>query len=464
MTKKDSEITTSLLPRLDRLPWSSWHWKVWFILAGGMLLEGFVLSVGGSTLSTVEKLFSLTSEETVALTPIFLVGEMIGGIYLGSMADIRGRKQLFIITMAIIAGGSLLSAVSVDYPMLALSRAIAGFGIGGELGSAIAALEEFSPSKNRGFSVGTGNGVMFDFGTFIAGFVSFFAIAYLPVSFGWRIAFLTAFVLAGFIFVARLDLPESVRYLLRKGKIKEAESIVDGIEAEVKKTGKKLSDVTATVNIPTDVGKATASEGFSVIFKKYKKRIALSWILNFCETWPYYAAFSIIPLIFTTIYHIPSKDTGLILSVVLGAGVLGVLVWAYLLDVIGRRPVIMITYMVAGIVAIILGVVVRSIDFVVFIAILSLMYFFTYAAAALLYPQIGEMFPTRARGSGLGTAIGFGRLGGIIGPFVLLALLNYGLLYVFVVTGIVLIIGGIAEVVLGPELKRESLEKASNDT
>ena len=44
MDKNESEITTDLLPRLDRLPWSSWHWKVWFILAGGMLLEGFVLS------------------------------------------------------------------------------------------------------------------------------------------------------------------------------------------------------------------------------------------------------------------------------------------------------------------------------------------------------------------------------------------------------------------------------------
>ena len=224
MDKNDSEITTDLLPRLDRLPWSSWHWKVWFILAGGMLLEGFVLSIGGSTLSTVEKLFSLTKVEVIALTPIFLVGEMFGGIYLGAMADIRGRKELFIITMAIIAAGSLLSAISVNYIMLAASRAIAGFGIGGELGSAITALEEFSPSKNTGFSVGTGNGVMFDFGTFIAGFVSFFAIAYLPVSYGWRIAFLTAVVLAAFIFVARLDLPESIRYLLRKGKLMRLDS------------------------------------------------------------------------------------------------------------------------------------------------------------------------------------------------------------------------------------------------
>jgi len=463
MDKKESEITTDLLPRLDRIPWTSWHWKAWFILAGGMLLEGFVLSVGGSTLSTVEKLFSLSSTEAVALTPIFLVGEMLGGIILGSMADIHGRKPLFIITMAIIAGGSFLSAVSIDYIMLAASRVIAGFGIGGELGSAITALEEFSPSKNRGFAVGTGNGVMFDFGTFVAGFASFFAIAYLPVSYGWRIAFLTAVMLAIFIFVVRLDLPESIRYLLRKGKVDEAELIVAGIEARAEKKVGKLTAAKGSVNIQVDSGKVEASEGFIVIFRKYKKRIALSWILNFTETWPYYAAFSIIPIIFTSIYHIKSQYTGLILSVVLGAGVIGVLVWAYLLDIIGRRPVIMTTYIMAGIVAIILGTLVRSIDFLVFIAILSIMYFFTYAAAALLYPQIGEMFPTRARGSGVGTAIGFGRLGGIIGPFVLLALLPLGLFYVFVVTGIVLIIGGIAEVILGPELKRESLEKASRD-
>jgi putative MFS transporter len=458
--KKDNVIETDLLPRLDRLPWSRWHWKVWLILGGGMFLEGLVLSIGGSTLGTVDKLFKLSNTEAVALTPAFLVGEMIGGIVLGALADMHGRKLLFIVTMAIIAAGSLLSAISVDYLMMISSRIIAGFGIGGELGTAIAALEEFSPKRSRGLAVGTGNGVMFDFGTFIAGFISYFAIAYLPISYGWRIAFLTAVVLAALIFIARLDLPESIRYLLRKHKVAEANKIVTGIEEEIQKSGKKIPEETETVAIKTDIGGIKASAGFIVMFGKYKRRVILAWILNITETWPYYAAFSIFPLIFIDIYHIQSARIGLILGLVLGAGVLGVLFWSYMLDKIGRRPVLMATYGFAGIISILLGIFVHSFTFVEFIAVLSIMYFFTYAAAALLYPQIGEMFPTEARGTGLGTAIGFGRIGGIVGPFVLLFLLP-SLYLVFAVTGIVLLIGFIAEAILGPELKGKSLELSS---
>ncbi len=458
--KNESYTETDLLPRLDRLPWSRWHWKVWVILAGGMFLEGLVLSLGGSTLGTVIKLFNLTKTEAVALTPAFLVGEMVGGIVLGSLADMHGRKLLFIVTMAIIAFGSLLSAASVDYGMLLASRIIAGFGIGGELGSAIAAMEEFSPVKVRGVSVGTGNGVMFDFGTFVAGFIGYFAISYLPVSYGWRIAFVSAVVLAALIFIARLDLPESIRYLLRRGKTKEAAKIVDGIEDEIRKSGKTIAPETKKIRIETNTGKIKAVQGFSIMFKKYKKRIVLSWILNITETWPYYAAFSVFPLIFVDIYHIKSAYIGLILAYVLGAGVLGVLFWSYMLDKIGRKPVITLTYIIAGIISVILGVYVHIFTFAIFIVVLAIMYFFTYAAAALLYPQIGEMFPTEARGSGLGAAIGFGRIGGIIGPFILLALLP-SLYLVFAVTGIVLMIGGISEIVLGPELKGKSLEIAS---
>lgn len=458
MSDKEKSVETDLLPRLDRLPWSRWHWRVFAILAGGMLLEGIVLSLGGGTLSTVSKLFHLSSVESVALTPAFLVGELVGGVYLGALADIRGRKLLFLTTMLFVTIGSLISAVSVDYPMLLASRVIAGFGIGGELGAAITAMEEFAPSRNRGFVVGTGNGVMFDLGTFIAAFVSFVALSALPVSYGWRVAFLTAVVLALFVLWARLNLPESVRFLINKGRIDEAAAIVEGIESQVKAEGKTLTPA-GTVSVRTGV-KPSASESFSVLFGKYGKRIVLAWTLNFTETWPYYAAFSVFPLIFSKYYGVTGARVSLTLSAVLGAGVLGVLVMAYLLDKIGRRPVLILSYGLAGLLAILLGAVVKALSFASFIGFLAILYFFTYAAAALLYPQIGEMFPTEARGSGLGTAIGFGRLGGIIGPFVLLALLPHGLEPVFAVTGVVLLVGALAETAIGPELKRKSLEEA----
>ncbi|WP_126451103.1 MFS transporter [Sulfodiicoccus acidiphilus] len=459
MTEEREYVETDLLPRLDRLPWSRWHWKVFLILSGGMLLEGLVLSLGGSTLGTVEKLFSLTSTEAVALTPAFLVGELVGGVVLGTLADIKGRKLLFLTTMMFIIVGSLLAAVSVDYAMLLASRVIAGLGIGGELGAAIAAMEEFSPPRNRGFVVGTGNGVMFDFGTFIASFVGYFAISSLPLSIGWRVAFLSAVVLALVILIARLDLPESVRFLVTKGRIAEAQALVERVEKEVASTKGQLPPPGGKVRVRAREERATQS--FSLLFKRYGKRVALAWTLNFSETWPYYAAFSVFPLIFIHDYHVPSGSVGLVLGEILGAGVLGVLTMAYLLDSLGRRPVLILSYGLSGALAVILGLVVSRLSFTAFVAFLAALEFFTYAAAALLYPQIGEMFPTEARGSGLGTAIGFGRLGGIIGPFVLLALEPLGLDLVFAVTGVVLFAGAIAEALLGPELKRKPLEEAS---
>jgi putative MFS transporter len=141
---------------------------------------------------------------------------------------------------------------------------------------------------------------------------------------------------------------------------------------------------------------------------------------------------------------------------------------SYLLDTLGRRPVITLSYGIAGIMWVIVGVIYSFVPFYGFIGLLVIVYFFTYSAAGILYVQIGEMFPTESRSSGLGTAIGFGRLGGIIGSPLLLLLLpktpgTFNLLPIFLITGVVMLIGAISEIVLGPEMKRKSLEEASEE-
>ncbi len=141
----------------------------------------------------------------------------------------------------------------------------------------------------------------------------------------------------------------------------------------------------------------------------------------------------------------------------------GVFVMSWALDVIGRRPAITLSYGLGGLLSIIIGIIVKSISFSAFLALLVLLYFFVYAAAGVLYPQIGEMFPTKARGSAMGTAVGFGRLGGIIAPFALAAYVGTisGLLPIFVITGLVMLVGAVTDIAVGPELKKKSLEEAA---
>jgi len=462
---KGAGISTTSLPRLDRLPWSSWHLKMLLILGGGMLFEGFTLGLGGGTISSIAKILNLTTlESSVGATSAFLIGELIGAIYLGNLSDKFGRRPLFLASMAIILAGALLTILSFNFISLAFFRAITGFGVGGEFGATIAALQEFMPSKTRGLYTGTGNAVLFDLGGVIASLVAYFAISTLPINTGWRVAFGTAAILAAIILIARFGLPESPRYLVTHGKEAKADQIVSNIESRIeKKKNIKLPPVEPITIVQTEKGR------FSTLFGKYKKRLILAWILNFTETWPYYAAFGVLPFIFTKEFKYPGAHVGLLLAVITAGGVLGVFVMSYLLDVIGRRPVITISYGVAGLMWIIVGIIYHFVPFGGFVGLLVIVYFFTYSAAGILYVQIGEMFPTEARSSGLGTAIGFGRLGGIIGSPLLILLLpktlsEFNLLPIFLITGLVMIIGAISEIVIGPELKKKSLEEASKIT
>ena len=462
--KQPGTYTTDSLPRLDRLPWSSWHLKMLLILGGGMLFEGFTLGLGGGTISSIGKVLNLTPiEGSVGATSAFLVGELVGAIYLGNLSDKIGRRPLFIASMAIILAGALLTIVSFNFISFAFFRALTGFGVGGEFGATIAALQEFMPSKTRGLYTGTGNAVLYDLGGVVASLVAYVAISALPLNVGWRVAFATAAILAAVILVARFGLPESPRFLVAHGKSAEAEKLVSGIESRIEKSQSiKLPPVQPI----TVMAAGDTKERFGKLFGKYKKRLTLAWILNFTETWPYYAAFGVLPFIFTKVFKYPGANVGLLLAAITAGGVLAVFVMSYLLDTLGRRPVITLSYGIAGIMWVIVGVIYSFVPFYGFIGLLVIVYFFTYSAAGILYVQIGEMFPTESRSSGLGTAIGFGRLGGIIGSPLLLLLLpstpgTFNLLPIFLITGVVMLVGAISEIVLGPEMKKKSLEEAS---
>ncbi len=457
-------IKTNLTARLDRIPWNSWHSYIFAILFAGVILEGFSISLGGATLGALEKQFNLTTFQAVILTPLYLVGALIGSFLMGTMADYIGRRKVFILTVSIVIVGSIIVALSFNYGSLVAGRIITAIGAEGEVAVANTALAEFVPPKKRGLAVASGNATAFDVGTVAASLVAFFAIALLPSTIGWRIAFASAVVLAVVVFVARLKLPESIRFLIRKNRLKEAEALVKKVEKNYElKTHKKLPAVSAEqLNFTSQ----KLSAKYGLLFRKYPKRMSLAIILNLSEVWPYYAAFSVIPVILIKFFKFSSTSEALSLIYITMAGVLGIFVMSLALDRIGRRKTITASYGIAAFLFLFIGLIVAHISLTVFIVLLVILYFWVYAAAGVLYPQISEMFPTEVRSTAVGTAIGVGRLGGIIGPIVLGIILAAGdtltaVTIAFVITAAIMFVGAIAEVLLGPELNGQSLEKAS---
>lgn len=153
--KPVEKVVSDVPPRLDRVPLTSWHYYILLILGSGLFLEGFSVSVAGTQLGAIIKVLHLTTIQALSVTPIFLVGELFGAVILGHLADIRGRKLLFMTSLAIIMIGDVLVGIffivhGLNYYSLVTLRAVTGFGVGGEFGASIAALQEFTPARIRG--------------------------------------------------------------------------------------------------------------------------------------------------------------------------------------------------------------------------------------------------------------------------------------------------------------------------
>ena len=450
-----------MLARLDRIPWNSWHSFVFAILFAGVILEGFSISLGGATLGTIESEFNLTSFQAILLTPLYLVGALIGAFTMGSLSDYIGRKRVFIITVIIVIVGSLIVALSFNYGSLVFGRIITAIGAEGEVAVANTALSEFVQPSRRGLVVSSGNATAFDIGTFAASLVGFFAIILLPADIGWRVAFSSAIILGVIVFVARIKLPESIRYLIKNGRQKEAETIVTSIEAAyTKKTGKTLPPVSSE---QLEFSKQTVAERYAYVFKKYPKRISLAVILNITEVWPYYAAFSVIPVILIKFFHFTSASSSYSLIFITLAGVAGIITMSFALDRIGRRKTITASYGIAALLFLIIGIISPHVSILLFIILLVVLYFWVYAAAGVLYPQLAEMFPTEVRNTAIGIAIGIGRIGGIIGIIILAVILSHGVIVVFGITAVVMAVGAISELLIGPETGLKSLEVTSRE-
>ncbi len=149
----DGETIESYVPaRLDRMPWSSWHWLIVVSLGATWILDGLEVTLAGAVggILTRHETLGLTDTQVGATATCYLAGAVLGALLFGYGTDRFGRKKFFFITVAVYLIGTGLSAFSWNFWSYAFFRAITGAGIGGEYAAINSAIDELIPARVRG--------------------------------------------------------------------------------------------------------------------------------------------------------------------------------------------------------------------------------------------------------------------------------------------------------------------------
>src|SRR3954447_26313681 len=281
ITAKEAQrpFRSDIPARLDRLPWSHWHWLVVVALGITWVIDGLEVTLVGviSTVLVDPGTLHLSTSQVGLLNTAYLIGAVLGALFFGYLTDRLGRKKLFTVTLGLYLAAAFLTAFSWDFASFAFFRFLTGAGIGGEYAAINSAIDELIPARVRGWADLAINGT-FWLGA-AAGSLATVALLdphLLPINLGWRLGFgIGAAVGLGILFI-RHWVPESPRWLLTHGHPEEAERVVAEIERQITSQGQgsKLPDPEGTISIrpETRVGFGAI---VATLLRTYPKRTAL---------------------------------------------------------------------------------------------------------------------------------------------------------------------------------------------
>src|SRR5205809_6017000 len=233
----NGKIIESYVPaRLDRMPWSSWHWLIVVSLGATWILDGLEVTLAGAVggILTRRETLGLTDTEVGASATCYLAGAVLGALLFGYGTDRFGRKKLFFITVAVYLIGTALSAFSWNFESYAVLGALTGAGIGGEYAAINSAIDELIPARVRGRVDLIINGSYW-IGAAVGAIATLVLLdpRHVPVWLGWRCAFGIGATLGLIVIFFRRWIPESPRWLMIHGRNSEAEQIVAEVERQI---------------------------------------------------------------------------------------------------------------------------------------------------------------------------------------------------------------------------------------
>jgi MFS family permease len=428
----DRVIETSIPSRLDSLSWSGFHTRVVLALGITWILDGLEVTLAGTLSGALKESPTLhfTNFDVGFANSAYLAGAVLGALGFGWLTDRIGRKKLFFITLALYLAATAATALSWSVASYALFRFLTGAGIGGEYTAINSTIQELVPARYRGWTDLVING-SFWIG---AAMGATSAIVLLDPNLigpdlGWRLAYLTGACLGLVVFLMRMWIPESPRWLMIHGRPDQAQAIVDDIERSVlghvqdprqhgfPKIRLRMRDHTPL----REVARA--------LFVTYRQRSLVGLALMTAQAFFYNAIFFTFALVLTDFYGIPADRIGWYILPFAAGNFLGPLLLGRLFDTLGRRVMITLTYGMSGILLALSG-------YLFSIGVLSaqtqtiawmVIFFFASPAASSAYLTVSETFPLEVRALAIAVfySIGTG-VGGVVGPALFGALIDTG--------------------------------------
>lgn len=395
---------TRLLGRLDRSPFTARHARAYLTALAGHFFDGFTINLTGFVLPGITATFALTSGEAGAVSSVLFAGMLVGAIVAGAVSDRLGRRYPLAVALLIFGGFSVLAATASTYGTLLTARTLQGVGLGAEIAIVLPYIAELVPSRARGPLVTLATAAWL-IGLPVAAGV---AVGLVP-AFGWRAMFVIGAIPLLIGITVALTLPESVRYLLRRGRRDEARAVAAKLTRE---------DVPATAEAGEAADAASGEQGSAGsvrnLFRgRYFRYTVAIWVMEVCAGAYLYGLSTWLPTV------LESRGIGLLSSfaytgIITAAGVTGAIVAGQVVNRVGRRWALAPAFLLSGLLCLLWGAVDSTAAVVSTGAIAT--FFGSGIAGSTLFVYASELYPTSSRATGLGWAAAWQKVGGLLMP------------------------------------------------
>ena len=388
------------------------------------MMDSFETSISTSSIAQIGSTFGLPegSLEQASITSVWTFGGIFGSLLFGYICDVFGRKTTFLLTLIMYSVFTAITACSPTFWFFLLFRALTSIGVAAEYSAVTSSVAEFVPTAYRGKMLTLVLG-LWSVGGIIAAAVNAVILPRFPAYIGWRITFALGGIAAIFVLWARKKIPESPRFLIGKGQIDEAEAIVNEIEILAGQPDNSIGVEPADY---PNYGKVNFFRQLGELCYFHPLKTLFACFLDLSQAFGGYGVASFFSVSLLPISGVDPSEFPTFYLIGYVCALPATFLTAYLIDKIGRKSLLPLSYFIAAVSSVPLYPAAISKNSSWLYAAFGLYNFGYTMAWNTGYPMYAELFPTKYRSTGIGFAVAIGRLGGVAAPFVLTAVFQSG--------------------------------------